>query len=362
MKQRNGLSAALITAVTVAAVVLGGALAARQRPHAEAVADAAPLAATATATTPTKLTVAVTKLSQGRLPQIPYLTGREVRGGAGDSVRIPGTDDILEVARVDSSVLALVTNGNGTQLLRLDANGVGSIANVNHLEAAADQTGAAYAALGGSLPPVEGGTIYADSGTELKSVRLTTGWNFRVLAYADGKVYFQSSDVLGSGATWSTYVWSPGSTKTSLVKTIPNLTKLTADGRTAASTLLVNDSGSCSGISAVATGLRAWKTCDYTLDGFSPSGTTVFGSTADTDGYCAPAKAALDAKTGRLIHEWKACFATSAAEDDEHLLMVAIASGAGQADAKSAIVRCTIRTGACELATPVLPGELLLAS
>ena len=41
-------------------------------------------------------------------------------------------------------------------------------------------------------------------------------------------------------------------------------------------------------------------------------------------------------------------------EDDQHVLVVAYATPAGQdTKVKTAIIRCTISTGACELATPI---------
>ncbi|MDX6261247.1 MAG: hypothetical protein QOH84_2935 [Kribbellaceae bacterium] len=399
MKRQNGLLVALVAAVTVAGVVLGGSIAAGQVPS-KSVADAVPLPVSTTPaptpskgtptpkpltatpslrpstppssqaivpigvpalTGPTKITLAVSKLASGRQPQIPYLTGRRVQGGAGGPVTIPGKDDVLEIARVNSSVLALTTNGNGSQVLRLEANGVASVANVNHMEAKGDQSGAAYAAFGGD-GPVEGGTIYADTGTSLTALKLTTRWNFKVLAYVDDKVYFESSDVLGSGATWSTYVWSPGESKPKLVKEVPSLTTMSSNGKTAATTLLVNDNGSCSAVTAVETGQRAWKTCDYYLNDFSPSGATVFGVPSGDKGYCSSAEAALDAKTGQLLREWKGCLQSIATEDDEHLLMVAIASGGGGDNAKSAIIRCAVSTGACELATPVSSSQLVLSA
>jgi hypothetical protein len=389
MKRQNGLLVALVAAVTVAAVVLGGTIASRQGPH-DDVAQAVPLPALSTpiprpntptpkppsttpsapvstpvplseptSTGPTKITLQVSKLSTGRQPQIPYLTGRQVRGGAGGPVDIPGKDDILEFARVGGSVLALTTDEKGSNLLRLDANGPASIPGVNHLVATDDQRGAAYSAIPG-LPPTEGGTLYADTGSEVKSLKLTKGWNFQVIAMVADKVYFQSSNVLGSGATWSTYTWTAGESKTTLVKSIPDATRLTSDGRTAASTLLANENGSCSGISAVETGQRAWKTCDYHLEGFNPGGTVVFGTPSGDDGPCISAEAALDAKTGRLIRQWKGCVQSTAPEDDEHLLMVAVASGSGET-ARSAIIRCAIGTGDCELATPVAGGRLMLS-
>jgi len=352
MKRGSGPLVAFIAAVTVAAVVLGGTLASRRGPHSDNVAAAAPL----TPTVPTKVTLALNDLGTGQLPQVPYVVGREVRGGAGSPIEVPGNDDILEIARVNNSVLALTTNGNGWFLHRLDANGTATIAAVNHVEVSENRRGAAYAAYGGGLPPTEGGTIYADSGTSLRSLKLTTGWNFKVLAYATGKVYYQSSDVLGSGATWSTYVWTPGEPKAALVKTIPFLNKMTADGKTAASTVLENNTGSCSSINVVDTGLRVWKTCDYSLDDFSPSGATVYGVPSRDQGACITAEAALDAKSARLLREWKGCLQSAAPEDEDHLLMVASA-GAG----KSAIVRCSVSGGNCELATPVAADKLVLS-
>lgn len=363
MKRQSGLLIALVAAVTVAAVVLGGTIASRHVPHSpQNVADAAPLPPSAgvpSPTGPTTVTPAVSKLGTGRPPQIPYLVGREVRGGAGDQIKVPGKETILEIARVNGSVLAVTTNDNGWRVQRLGTGGAASIANVSHLEVNEDQTGAAYASYGGSPPPTEGATIYADSGSSLEALKVKTGWNFKVLAYAVGKVYYQSSDVLGSGATWSTYVWTPGDTKATLVKAIPSLTKMTADGKTAASELLVNNTGSCSAINAVATGVRAWKTCDYYLNRFSPSGATVFGTPSSDKGDCASAEAALDTKTGRLLRKWKGCLQSVAPEDDEHLLMVAKVSGAG---GKYAIIRCAISTGDCELATSVASDQLLLSS
>ncbi|WP_112241291.1 hypothetical protein [Kribbella monticola] len=365
MKRKSGLLVVSVTAVTVAAVVLGGTVASRRVPHSESVAAAAPLPPSTgvpATTGPTRITLSLQGLGKGQPPTNPYLVGREVRGGAGGPVRIPGTEDVLEIARVNSSVLALTTNDNGWHLQRLNAHGTKTINGVNHLEINADRSGAAFASYDGGLPPVEGGTVYADSGSSLKTLKLKTGWNFKVLAYAAGKVYYQSSDVLGSGATWSTYAWTPGEPKASLVKTIPYLNKLTADGKTAASTLLVNNSGSCSAISAVSTGLRAWKTCDYSLNGFSPGGAMVFGSPSRDQGSCASAAAVLDARTGRLLREWKACVQNAAPEDDEHLLLVVRTSDAVGNNSPYGIVRCAISTGECELAMPLSPEQLLLSS
>jgi hypothetical protein len=66
----------------------------------------------------------------------------------------------------------------------------------------------------------------------------------------------------------------------------------------------------------------------------------------------------LDGEKGDLLHEWSGTFRQTVAEDDQHLLLLAD-DGEGT---KASIIRCTITTGACELATPLARGELLIGS
>ncbi|MFF1818564.1 hypothetical protein ACFVWG_14780 [Kribbella sp. NPDC058245] len=352
----KGLVAA-VAAVTVGAVVLGATIAARRGPEDQSLsAPPAPLSPG-----PTKITLSVPGLAQGDTPRIPYLVGREVRGG-GDPVPVPGVEDILEFTRVGGAVLAVTTTDvDGSRVQRLNAGGAAVVQGADHLVANEDHSAAAYAAYQGGTSPTEGGIVFADTGTALQSLKLSKGWNFRVLAYAGGKVYYQSSDVLGSGATWSTYAWTPGQPSAVLAPTIPSLTALTADGKTAASTLVTNDAGSCSAISSVDTGQRAWKTCGYGLTAFTPNGSTVFGAPTNDQSSCISATAALDASTGKLRHEWRGCVLGAAPEDDDHLLMVAAVSAADTTRPTAAIVRCTIITGACELAAPTTKDHLLLS-
>ena len=63
-------------------------------------------------------------------------------------------------------------------------------------------------------------------------------------------------------------------------------------------------------------------------------------------------------KTGALLHEWSGVFRQKVAEDDQHLLI--LADDGEQSPAS--IIRCTITTGACELATPLQKGNLLIGS
>src|SRR5262249_55410592 len=62
-----------------------------------------------TSTGTVKTQVNLAKLPTGRTPQVAYLSGRTVKGGAGQDIKIPGSQDIQEVARLNQSVLAVVS-------------------------------------------------------------------------------------------------------------------------------------------------------------------------------------------------------------------------------------------------------------
>jgi hypothetical protein len=137
-------------------------------------------------------------------------------------------------------------------------------------------------------------------------------------------------------------------------------TAVSANGRVAASMGTLNDSGSCSSIVEVGSGRQLFRTCDNQVSGFTPDGSTAIGGSAYGDGFCDTVQVALDVTTGKLIREWKGCFHQSVAEDDQHVLIVAVASGGGgDPGTKSAIIRCAITTGACELATSISTDKAL---
>ena len=120
MRNKNGRLIAVVASVAVAAVAIGAALAYRQGPQ-TAQADAAPLtssptpspsaspstpASTPSASKPTAPVVTklnISKLSQGREPQVPYLIGREVRSGSNYKVQIPGNGSVLSMGQLGTS-------------------------------------------------------------------------------------------------------------------------------------------------------------------------------------------------------------------------------------------------------------------
>ena len=386
MRQKNGRLIALVAAVAVAAITTGGALAYRQGTNATE-AEAAPLSTspspkpsttptpTATPTpapsktpvkTPTKAgpvksEVKLAKLSQGRAPQIAYLTGRTVRGGAGQDVKVPGTGYIQAVARKGQSVLAIVSGpDNTTEMLTIGSDGavLRRTPNISGVVTTEDGTAAAYLATltsdTGEQKP--GATIYAEQ-ESVRKLTVPDVWNASMIGYVNGKVYFQASDKEAS-STWTLYEWIPGGSKATEVKTVPKPTAVSGDGTTAASLTTLNDYNSCTSVVSLASGKRLFRTCEYQVDGFTRDGATAIAGPFYRDGYGDGIAAALDAKTGTLIHEWSGVFRQTVAEDDQHLLILA---DNGE-ESPASIIRCTIATGACELATPLEKGNLLIGS
>lgn len=98
---------------------------------------------------------------------------------AGDPTKIPGTDNIQAIARLGSRVLAVVSKGNGTELVKIDYSAVERVPDVTELVSTDDQTAVAYAATrttegGGAL---KGGIIYAETVESVRSLKLPNSWD-----------------------------------------------------------------------------------------------------------------------------------------------------------------------------------------
>lgn len=386
MRVPNGGLAALVAAVAVAAVAGGGALAYRQGPQANAEgAVAAPLSTSPSATIPSATTpgtpsstptpsqttstsatrpktkIDLKKLTQGRAPQVAYLSGRTIRGGAGNDITIPGTTDIQQVARLGITSLAVVTKGFGNELLTFDDNGkiVRHTPDVTQILTTADGTAAAY--LGSKLrstgEAVAGATVYAEDAKtqDIQKLQVPGVWNATLRGYTNGKVYFDASTT--QDGTTTLYEWTPGDSTATQLKAIPSAMAVSSIDTAGSLTTLANQN-SCSRLLTVPAGTRLWRTCDYIIGGFTPNAATVIAGPKYEDGYGQGVAAALDAKTGNLIHEWSGVFRQTVPEDDQHLLLLAD-DGEGT---PAAIVRCTITTGACERATPLAKGELQIGA
>ncbi|MBP2354465.1 hypothetical protein JOF29_005575 [Kribbella aluminosa] len=396
MRVQNGRLAALVAAVAVAAVTGGGALAYRQGPQANAEGSvAAPLSTAASAQTPSSGTpkptaarseatstpkptappsqttatptslpttrIDLKTLAQGREPQVAYLYGRKVLGGAGSDITIPGTMDIQQVARLGITSLAVVTKGSGNELLTFDDNGkiIRHTPDVTQIFATDDGTAAAY--LGTKLKstgePTGGATVYAeDAKTQnVQQVQIPGVWNTMLRGYTNGTVYFDASTT--RNGTTTLYQWTPGDSKATPLKAIPSAMAVSSVDTAGSITTQANQN-SCSNLLTVPAGKRLWRTCDYIIAGFTPDAATVIAGPMYEDGYGQGIAAALNAKNGSLIHEWSGVFRQAVPEDDQHLLLLAD-DGAGT---PAAIVRCTITTGTCELATPLTKAGLQIGA
>lgn len=300
------------------------------------------------------------KLTQGQVPQHAYQFNRTVLG-SGKELKVPTSDSLMDVARLGSGVLATTAGG---ELLKVDSAGavVRRTPNVMTLTGTADQSAAAYA----TTPPVVvgqqtyGATLYADTGASQKSLELPDVQSIHVLAYAKGTIYYKAS-VKGAERTLKLYAWTPGAAKPTLVKTVTgDVMAVSSDGRLASALPANNTGDGCSTVVEIATGKKRFKTCDYRIAGFTPDGAVAIGTPAYGDSYCSNIVTALDSRSGAVRNQWSGCFYRAVAEDEQHLLMVAVVAGGGQdPNTKLTVVRCTLDTAACERATAVLSTSLI---
>lgn len=298
------------------------------------------------------------KLTQGRDPQLAYRFDRTVLG-AGKELKVPSSGSLMEVARLGTSVLATTSGGD---LLKVSSSGavVRRTPHVMTLAGTADQSAVAYATTPAVVVGQQtyGATLYADDGASEKSLELPDVQSIFVLAYTKDTIYYKAS-VKGAETTLKLYSWTPGAAKAVLVKTVTgDALAVSQDGRLA-SALPANSSGDgCSTVFEIATGKKRFKTCDYRVTGFTPDGDVAIGTPAYGDSYCSNIITALDSRTGAVQHQWSGCFYEAVAEDEQHLLLVAVVAGGGQdPNTKSTVVRCSLDTAACERATEVVSAK-----
>ncbi|MER7245984.1 hypothetical protein [Kribbella sp. NPDC000426] len=394
-RQLNGRLIAVVAAVAVAAVAVGGALAYRQSPEPASSNLAAPLGGTPSPTpspTPTPVLtstpVAVSKptpkpsltpkppstttpeapsgpvaleaakLTQGRDPQLAYRFDRTVLG-AGKELKVPSSGSLMEVARLGTSVLATTSGG---ELLKVGSSGavISRTPHVMTLAGTADQSAVAYA----TTPPVVvgeqtyGAKLYTDNGASVRSLDLPDVQSIYVLAYTKDKIYYKAS-VKGSETTLKLYSWTPGAAKPVAVKTVTgDVLAVSEDGRLASALPSKNTGDGCSTVVEIATGRKRFKTCDYRVTGFTPDGSVAIGTPAYGDSYCSNIITALDSRSGSVERQWSGCFYEAVAEDEQHLLMVAVVAGGGQdPNTKTTVVRCALDTAACERATGIVAAK-----
>ncbi|TCN39085.1 hypothetical protein EV644_10754 [Kribbella orskensis] len=393
VKHKNGALAVGVAAAAVLAVFSGGALAAQRGPTAGG-RGAAPLpagpsptasspkpSATPSSTPSTKpapkptpsrpgipatVTIDLAKLQLGRAPQQPYLEGRVVKGGPGTDHTIPGKQNILQALQFGTQLIALLEVGEGgSELVTVDTNagrpGFGPlrIPDVASLAGSLDVTEYAFATApqNPDHTRAKGSAVYWSNGLPLpdekefpsRKLERPNDWGSRVLAVVGDTVYF-ASDTDPNGITSALNEWNSKTGKVTRLRSFKSPFRVDYQGRTGVDQIAGAAQTFCSALREVDNGKQLWRTCEYALNGFTPDGRTVYATPDFRGGGSDPFTAALDAWTGELRRKWAgAQFLHALAEDDDHLLMVAD-NGEGT---KSAIIRCSITTGGCELATPL---------
>ena len=370
----------VLAAVAVAAVVAGGFVASRRAPQPD-LGAAAPLAApktpSATAspppfTGPATVPVDARKLPRGADPRVTYLRDRTVLGGSGLPVAVPGKVEIIGVGRLHDAVLTLqLRNVRSSSLVVLDASGkqIGQVAGVDSLVTSADGEAVAYAS-GGRFAPDgaegtegragAGGTVYYQRSITEPAKRLAQPdvYNLAVLGVTNDTVYFQSG---GAEGPWQLYRWQVDQPKPTLISKVRSPIVVASDGKLAAGLTAMNDSGMCTAMMDSTTGTQRWRTCQYQVTRLSRGNTFAAAISPGSFPYGDALTVALDVKTGNQLRKWTGpSLRDSVAEDEDHLLL----QWHDQQDpvSRSALVRCTVSSGKCELATPLASGPLLLGS
>lgn len=355
MRTGNGPLAIGVAAVAVLAVVGGGALAARRSPATSSAAGAKPLSASATPTSsasrPVKLDLA--KLAPGRAPQLAYLSGRVLKGGLGEDVTIPGRQNIFKAVRYDGTALVILEVGlGGSELVQVDkTRGIlpERTPDVASLVTSVDADSVAYgtARTNADHTSRQGNTLYwRNTYVDYKLAR-PKDWASTVLAVTAETVYFSASTDR-DGLTSTLNAWNTRTGKVALLKSFRSVAGVDFQGVNGVDQLEGAAQTFCSAVRELAEGKQLWRTCEYSLNGFTPDGRTVFATPDFRSEGSDPSTTAIDSATGTVRRQWTGLqFRGTTAEDDDHLLMV-VDTGENTA---SAIIRCSIASGACELAT-----------
>lgn len=301
-RRRHG--AALVAVVAGVALAVGGPVALTARNH-DPIQPAAP---TPSVVLPRSVPLVIAEAPRGADPAIPYAMSPSTAGSGGSIVppggapRLDVSGDIVDFAPLGSGwVVGAVEDSDGSvRTYAGDGTLVGEIpSNSLSIAASADGSVVAYGDVDGNLhvawdddtqsnrtlpvldgePPTAAGVVgtapCADDG---RGNRCTAYWN-----HADGA--FVSSD------------HEPARR----IDGLQTVADVAADGRIVGQVSHTDD-GSCSAV--LDESLRQlWKTCDYSLGGFSPDGRYLVAYPAYRDGAGDTQVSILDSRTGRaLVH------------------------------------------------------------
>ncbi|MFF1818565.1 hypothetical protein ACFVWG_14785 [Kribbella sp. NPDC058245] len=356
MRPGNGRLAIGLTAIAVLAVAGGAAFAADRGPTTSPSTAALPLAPTPSGDAVPTVSVNLAELPTGRSPQVAYLSGRVVKGGLGGDITVPGKQAIMGAVRYDGEAMVILEVGvGGSELVQVsESTGIEPgtrIPDVASLVTSVDEDMIAFgtARRNADNTSARGNTVYLRSSFVDEELRRPNDWASTVLAVVGDTVYFAAqTDRDGQTSTLNAWHWKTG--KVDLLSSFKSPADVDFQGARGVDQLSGAAQTFCSAIRQLADGKQLWRTCEYSLNGFTPGGGTVF-ATPDFRGEGGdPSTTAIDSRTGEVLRRWTGVqFLGTVAEDDDHLLM-AVDTGENTA---GAIIRCSIGSGSCELATSV---------
>ena len=302
---------------------------------------------------PTKVTLDLTKLPRGEAPRTVYLDGRTVVTPAG-RVRVPGTGTVYQAIQAGGRVFALTApadGSSGSQVFDLPLGGGSGtqVPDVSDLRASADGAAGAYAITrqNSDGSPLKGTTLHYRSGSTRSELALPAAYGVDLHAVSGGTVYFNTRNARQQAGTLQR--WTVGERTTDTISPVRTPVFVSADGKVAGRLVDPNSDSNCREVVDLPGGDVRWRTCDYGPRGLVGDAAVLAGP-AMGDGYANALFAALDARTGALLHEWRVWVHRIAVESDDSVLAEV------EDDSRHALIRCTVSTGKCELATPLADG------
>ncbi|MFC9693439.1 hypothetical protein ACFTSF_33120 [Kribbella sp. NPDC056951] len=358
----NGRLAVGLAAIAVLAVA-GGAFVANRGPAVSSATAPQPLVETPTATGPTRK-IDLADLPAGRTPQVAYVSGRVIKGGLGSDITVPGRQDIIRAARFEGDALVILDVGTGaTELVRVSGSeGIvpgSKVPGVASLVVSVGEDTVAYgtARTNADHTRRQGNTLYwRNESGEQQQLERPDDWFSDVLAVAGPVVYFAAgTDRDDPAATLN--AWQTESGQVEELGSFTSPSGVDFQGTSGVDQISGAAQTFCSAVRNLADGKQIWRTCEYSLNGFTPDGETIFATPDFRAEGSDPSTTALDSRTGAVRRQWTGPrFVGTTAEDDNHLLMV-VKTGE---NTPNAIIRCSIDSGACEVATPMTAEPLLL--
>lgn len=303
-----------------------------------------------------EVTLDLQDLPTGDAPTAPYLDGSTVVA-YGNSIEVSGVVD--GVAPVFDGVYVAAAWDNGWPLTRYAADGstqdlgtaqswpVASVDDPNwvaYTTGETDQFG---------NPEGSATIVLVNDETGQPSTVEVPGKSVEIKAVDDGTVYFTG------GGYASLQSWSAGDTRPEPVAgDIVNATAVSPDGNLVGRiTRTVQDSKFCGAIVNLATGDETPEHCGtyFQVHGFSPGGRYAWADNGE--GLGASSVWIMDTQTGEVLREFtyaslrnSITFMDATFEDSDNLLIRAEQNGG------TALVRCGVTSGECELAAPLADG------